>query len=199
VTHGTATGTRLRPEDAVGTEAAFEGQQAMYQRRKLIDDLLATGVPEVTAAETGPRGGLLLALLYIAIPLVAIFILAAQDDGSSEEPAGAPGGGAPSVDVTLVAEAVAWDTDEITFPAGDATVAIDNRDSVEHNFATYENEQDADDQSNALVETPNVAGGESAEFPVAIDQPGEYVFQCDIHPAMRGTATVEEEGAGGNQ
>ncbi|MGH2695228.1 MAG: cupredoxin domain-containing protein, partial [Actinomycetota bacterium] len=72
-----------------------------------------------------------------------------------------------------------------------ATVAIDNRDSVEHNFAIYENEQDADDQTNALVDTPNVAGGEGGEFPADVEEPGDYVFQCDIHPSMRGTATIE--------
>jgi len=190
VLHGTTTGTRLRPEDQVTTEAQFEGQQAMYRRRKMIDELVTTEGSAITTTETGGRGGFWLALLYLAIPLAVIFLLAAQED----EGGGGGGSSAPpatSADVTLVAQNVQWDTDSITLPSGGATVALDNKDSVEHDFGIYETEADADAQQNAIVDTPNVSGGDSGEFEAEVPKPGEYVFQCNIHPSMRGTATVE--------
>lgn len=202
VTHGTASGNRLRPEDGVSTEAQFEGQRAVYERRKLIDELVATGVPAVTAAGTGRPRAPYLAVLYLIIPLVVIVFLVGQASpsaetepagGTTEEPApGGGGGGGGGGDVTLVASNLAFDTDAITLPADqDAIVTLDNEDTVVHDFSLYETEEDADAQASALFDGADVDGGDSIDYDFTTPAAGDYVFQCDIHPTMRGDATVQ--------
>jgi plastocyanin len=188
VTHGSTTGTRVRPEDSVTTEAQFQGQAAMYERRKLIDELIASGVPATAAAEAGERRSPMLAILYLLIPLLAIAIVLAQDDstsGGNGEPAPAPDSGA----VTITAANVAFDSDEITLPADEeATVTLVNEDSVAHNFAIYED----DSASKDLFQGQNVDGGGEVDYDIPALEAGEYFFRCDLHPtAMVGTAVVE--------
>jgi outer membrane protein assembly factor BamB/plastocyanin len=100
-------------------------------------------------------------------------------------------GGAPeNATVDLVAENIAFNTDTITVPAGaEVTVNFDNRDSVPHNFAVYENPS---------AMTPIFVGeiftgpGEMTYTFTAPDEPGTYFFRCDVHPtAMRGDFIVE--------
>lgn len=196
VTHGTTSGTRLRPEDETATEAQFTGQQAMYQRRKLIDDLLATGVPEVTAHETGRPRAPMLALLYLLIPLLAIGYLASADGSASSEEAvhedgGGEGGGTDGGVVSIVASGVAFDIDTMTFAAGEpATIEFDNQDQAPHNVAIYETEADASAQENAIFDGQEIT---ATQVTYEFDAPeaGEYLFQCDVHPSMNGTVTVE--------
>jgi len=187
VTHGTTTGTRLRPEDEVTTEAQFAGQQAMYERRKLIDELVATGVPAVTAADTGRARAPFLVLLYLLIPLVAIVILVSQDEESEAEPP-PPSNGGSAIHVT--AENVVFDTDTITLPANEeAPIEFENKDSVQHNIAIYPDDGAEVDEAlfvGELITTSTVT------YEVPPQKPGEYFFQCDIHPtSMTGTAVVE--------
>src|SRR5918999_1139955 len=120
---GTTGGSRLRPEDSVATETQFSAQEAMYQRRKLIDELVATGVPAATAYEasrnrTSP--GLL--LLYLLIPLLAIgFLLGQRDElagseGGGEQQEEGGGGGGGGGGLTITAQNVQFDTDTLEFP-----------------------------------------------------------------------------------
>ncbi|MFN2526507.1 MAG: cupredoxin domain-containing protein [Actinomycetota bacterium] len=191
VSHGTTTGTRLRPEDEVTTDAQFEGQKAMYERRKMIDELVSAGVPAVSAAGTGRSGSPLLAILYVLIPLIAIgFIAGRPSSTASEEPGDGPGPGPGAV--TLVAQGVAFDQTEIALPPEGATVTLDNRDTTPHNFAIYANAEDGNAFANALFDGPDLSGGDSIEYEVGAIDPGEYYFQCDLHPGtMNGTVTIE--------
>jgi hypothetical protein len=189
VSAGTTTGTRLRPEDESSTEAQFAGQQAMYQRRKLIDELVATGVPSVAASGSGrSRGGAFLALLYILIPLAAIALLAGVNKGG-ETPAppsspGAGGGGTP----TLIAQNVAFTTSSLDLPADKpVTLHFDNKDSTPHNVAIYDKKGGKELFKGAVITGPN-----STDYKVPPLKPGTLYFQCDIHPdSMTGTVTVK--------
>jgi plastocyanin len=189
VTHGTATGTRLRPEDEVTTEAQFQGQEAMYRRRKLLDELVATGVPEVAAVGAGRPRAPMLALLYILIPLIAIAILVGQDDESSAEGGGNGGAAPPSGTVPITAEGVAFDTDEITVKAGEeVTIEFTNNDSVDHNVAVYET-PDADQE---IFSGETFSGPDTKTYPpFPAPDPGTYYFHCDVHPTMNGDFIVE--------
>ncbi len=198
VTHGTATGTRLRPEDEVTTEAQFQGQQAMYERRKLIDELIATGVPAAAAADAGTKRSPMLALLYLLIPLLAIGVVLAQDPGGSGEAAAeatAGDEGGSEGELVISAANVQFDKQELTFPADqETTLTLNNEDSVEHNLSIYENE----DAQQDLFLGPNVGPGASVDYDIPAMPEGEYFFRCDLHPtSMVGTVFVEAGGGEG--
>jgi plastocyanin len=198
VAHGTPSGNRLRPEDAVATDAQFAGQRAVLERRKLIDELVATGVPAVTASQVGRPRAPYLAVLYLLIPLLVVAVLLSQDEPSSSEPSGeAPAGEQPAdgggtgADVTLVAESIQFDTDSISLPAEqDVVVTLDNQDTAPHNFALYPDEEAGASQADALFQGENVDPAQSVDYEFTTPARGEYYFQCDVHPAMNGTAGV---------
>lgn len=188
VIHGTAAGNRLRPEDAAATEAQFQGQADMYARRKLIDELVGTGVPAISAHDTGERRSPALALLYLLIPIMAIAFLLANNDSAPAE----NGGGETPADsgaITVVASGVAFDTDKLELKADtETTLTLDNQDSVPHNLSIYE-----DDTAEAdLYVGAEVGAGASIDYDIPPLEAGEYFFRCDLHPtSMVGTVTVE--------
>jgi plastocyanin len=200
VRHGVPTGNRLRPEDAVSTEAQFDGQRAMEQRRKLIDELVATGVPAVTAAQTGRERSPWLSVLYLIVPLLAVIFLVANYGDEEPAPAAPPaenGGGGGEAGVTVVAEGVQFDTDSIELQAQqEASIQFVNEDSVQHNISIYETREDADSPANAIFTGDLITASETT---YTFDAPpaGDYVFQCDVHPAMAGDVVVSEAGGEG--
>jgi plastocyanin len=204
VSYGTATGTRMRPEDGVATPAMLDGQQAMYERRRLIDEVVKTGVPAAAASQRDSSSSGALAVLYLLIPLLVIGFLALNrndaEPSSAEEGAPVEQGSGGEGSNVIVAVNTAFETEEITAEAG-GTVSgtLENQDSVEHNIAFYESEEDTSDPSTAFFTSDDAPGGESVDFEfTAPDEPGDYPFVCDYHPStMSGTLVVEEGGGGG--
>jgi plastocyanin len=195
VTHGTTTGTRLRPEDEVTTDAQFDAQAAMQQRRKLIDDLVATGVPVVTAADAGRTRAPMLVLAYLLIPLIAIIYLVNQSDGPSEAtetPAGQETvveGNTSGDQLEVTAASLAFDTDQLTVPADKPfTIHLQNDDSAVHNLSIYEG--DSAEGEEILIGQDAAPNGVAEESVDALPK-GSYYFQCDYHPSMSGTLTAE--------
>jgi plastocyanin len=196
VSPGQAAGTRLRPEDAVTSQAQFDGQTAMRERRKLIDELVATGVPAVTAARAGRERSPMLSVMLLVVPLIAILILVANY-GDSETGGGGGGGGSEDggggggADVTVTAADVQFDTDTIQLTAGEETaIEFVNEDQLVHNIAIYPDDAAADNQSDALFDGDDITGT-TVTYQVPALEAGEYVFQCDTHPDMNGTVVVE--------
>jgi plastocyanin len=189
VSAGTTTGTRLRPEDESATEAQFAGQQAMYERRKLIDELVSTGVPVVTASDSGrSRGGAFLLLLYLLIPVAAIAILAAVNKGgTAAEPGSGSSGPAPS-GPTLTAENVQFTTSSLSLPADQpVTLHFDNKDSTAHNVGIFDKEGGKE-----LFKGTVINGGTATDYKVDPLKAGTYYFQCDLHPdSMNGSVSVK--------
>jgi plastocyanin len=195
VSHGLPAGTRLRPEDAVAAEAQFDGQQAVAMRRKVIDDLIDTGVPAVTAASTGDERSPWISLVFLLIPILAVGFLVAnrKDLGASEAPPpGQTEGGGPSGPNSIVAEDSQFDKDELTFKAGEETqFDFVNRDAIQHDLAIYPTQADAEAQSNDLF-TGEPVTDSTATYKIPAMKKGNYVFQCNFHPtSMTGTVTVE--------
>ena len=107
---------------------------------------------------------------------------AAAESGSGGSGEAAAGGG------TVTAANVAFDTDEITLTAGeDETIQFVNEDTAEHNLAIYED--DSAEQEIFVGDT--IPGGQEIAYEFKAPQKGEYYFQCDLHPTMNGTVTVE--------
>ena len=139
----------------------------------------------------------------VLYPLL-IGIAVAQTGFLNEEEAQGGGGGteapAPGGGTTIVAQNTAFDVEEITVGAGeDYTGTLENADSVVHNIAFYESEEDTSDPAAAFYTSDDAGGGESVEFEfTAPDEPGDYPFLCDYHPTtMTGTLVVEDGGGGG--
>lgn len=197
VTHGTLSGSRLRPEDEVSTEAQFDGQRAMYERRRLIDEVIQTGVPATAAAGSERSSSAALAILYLLVPLAVIFYLASN----RPEPAASTDGGDTTTAQdggsanTIVTQSTAFDTEQLEASAGkEVTYTLENEDQAQHNFALYETEEDASSPESAIYTSPTAEPGASAEISfTAPKDPGDYPFICDFHPTtMKGTLTVSK-------
>ena len=191
VTHGTPTGNRLRPEDSVTTDVQLDAQQAVYQRRKLIDDVVATGVPAVAATSAArSRTSPFVLLLYLIIPIVAVMFLINSEDslgggggGGGDEPPPPPSG------LAISAVDLQFDTDTLEFTAGEESeleFANDDASAIQHNVAIYEEEGGAD-----VFVGEVIPGGQATTYSVPALEAGGLYFQCDVHPGMNGTVTVK--------
>jgi plastocyanin len=146
----------------------------------------------LTAVELGV---LVLYPLLIAVVLANLGITQVRDEAEATAAAAlareaattaaAPAAAAP---VEVVADNLAFDTDELAVPAdSDATVEFDNQDQAPHNLSIYEN----DTLKKSFFKGDTVELGESITYAVGELAPGAYYFQCDIHPSMNGRLTAE--------
>jgi plastocyanin len=160
----------------------------MYERRKLIDELVSTGVPSVTASDGGgSRGGALLVFMYLLIPIVAIAILAGVNKGGAASPAAGATSSTPS-GPTLTAQNVQFTTSTLDLPADQATTLLfDNKDSTPHNVGIYDKKGGKE-----LFKGAAITGPTTTDYKISPLKAGTYYFQCDIHPeSMNGTVSVK--------
>jgi len=122
------------------------------------------------------------------VSALALLGACGDDDGG----AGGPSGGcreAVDGEVTIAADAMAWDVDCLSVPADEpVTIVIDNRDEgVNHNLTL----RDAPGSPRTALEKGPVE--QRLEVTLAA---GEYDYVCDIHPNMVGTLhAVTADGA----
>jgi plastocyanin len=143
------------------------------------------------ASSRGPRGGQLLLALVAALAVVTLMaapaIAATRGDWDMFDHMGRMmGGGRNTAGATLTiggsSETVT--ISDFTFTPGNlrvpvgATVTWMNRDSAPHNAAARD----------GSWSTPNLSQGESAS--VTFDRPGEYDYDCTIHPSMKAHLSV---------
>ena len=139
----------------------------------------------------------------VVYPLLIGIAVAQTGFLDAEEAAPAGGGGetaAPAGDNTIVAANTSFETDEITATAGEkVSGTLENEDSIDHNIAFYETEEDTSSPDSALFTSETAGGGASVPFEFdAPGEPGDYPFVCDFHPTtMTGALVVEESGGGG--
>lgn len=103
------------------------------------------------------------------------------------EPTPAGDGGEGGEPISVIAEGTAFDTSEISLPAGgEVLIAFDNRDTLPHNVAVY-----TEQGGQALFQGEIITGPATTEYRFPAPEPGSYYFQCDVHaPLMNGTVTV---------
>ena len=129
-------------------------------------------------------------IIVATYPLLVGLVIAQIGIGEGEASGSAapqpPAGGAN----TVTAQNVQFDTDSIELTAGEeTTLTFVNEDSssTQHNISIYANEEAEDN----LFEGQVIPGGQEADYQVPPQKKGEYYFQCDVHPSMNGTVTVQ--------
>jgi plastocyanin len=108
-----------------------------------------------------------------------------EEPGGGEGP---PDGGGPGGGLTVVAQNIAFDTQTIELPPDSAaTITFDNRDAgTPHNISIYSDES----LGEVLFQGEIVTGPTTIPYEVGPFPPGEYYFQCDVHPNMNGAVRV---------
>jgi plastocyanin len=86
---------------------------------------------------------------------------------------------------------LAFDTDTLELTSAVTIIEFDNADAQPHNIAIYPTEASLNDP---LFKGEIIAAGQSTSYEVPAIRPGEYYFQCDVHPTMKGTAEVTPAG-----
>ncbi|MEA2452598.1 MAG: hypothetical protein QOG04_1308 [Actinomycetota bacterium] len=126
-------------------------------------------------------------VVVMTYPIVIGIVLAQIGFGGAE--AGDTTATARAAGQSLAASGVAFDTKELDFTAGEASVLpFNNEDSVAHNFSIYEDDSATKD----LFKGQEVPGGSSTDYDIPALKAGEYYFHCDLHPtSMEGTVVVK--------
>jgi plastocyanin len=107
-------------------------------------------------------------------------------DQPTGEPTEGPTGPPPEAPPTIVAEGIAFDTDELRFPPeSEVGLHFVNRDSLPHNVAIYESQG-----GEPIFQGEIITGPAETDYAFTTPAPGDYYFQCDVHPNMNGSVAV---------
>jgi plastocyanin len=107
--------------------------------------------------------------------------------GASGTPTASAGGGSGAV--SLSAQNIAFSTNTLSFPAGQAvTLTFDNKDAgVPHNVSIWSDQG----YTKSVFTGEQITGPTSIDYKVPALPAGTYYFRCDVHPTtMNGTITV---------
>jgi glucose/arabinose dehydrogenase/plastocyanin len=90
----------------------------------------------------------------------------------------------------VTASNLAFDRSVFTVPIGaQVVIQFNNQDQLPHNISIYE----SSDVRTVLFEGEVIVGPETITYKfTAPEKPGEYYFQCDVHPQMNGQFIVDE-------
>ncbi|MFN2483350.1 MAG: cupredoxin domain-containing protein [Candidatus Limnocylindria bacterium] len=125
--------------------------------------------------------------LPLAFIGVVIAVAACSGGGGTQDGASGPAATASEVR-TISAIDLAFDLDGFTVPADEPfAIQFNNNDSLPHNVAIYSDSS----KSETLFQGDVIDGGRTTRYEVGALEAGEYYFQCDLHPDMNGTLTVE--------
>jgi plastocyanin len=132
----------------------------------------------------------LVAATFPLVIAIALALTMGTDTSAGEATEHSGGAGATGGELEIAAENVAFNTDEIQLPADEeASLHLTNSDSssVQHNISIYED----DSASKELFKGQTIPGGQDVTYEIPGLPKGEYYFQCDVHPGMNGTVTVQ--------
>jgi len=156
----------------------------------VVTAAVAAGRPMVRGSTVAAMAGVVAGVAMLSGG-VALAVLAGGE-GGGEEPGGPSGGGV----VTLAAQNIAFDPNQLSVPAGEPfTLAFTNNDAgVQHNVDIFEKEGFSGDP---LFEGDLVTGVADVDYDVPALDAGTYFFRCIVHPTMTGTIEAAEGGGGG--
>ena len=140
---------------------------------------------------------------FLLLLVVVLGLVGCGDNGDKGRPtAGAPLGTAPPggtpmvatpqpqlVTLAVITRDYVYDTTNLQMERGrEFSLTLTNRGSATHSWHLL----GVRSRDGREVATRHVPGGESDTIRFIIDTPGQYDYQCDIHPAeMRGKLTVQ--------
>jgi len=117
----------------------------------------------------------------LAVALVAV--LGACSTASGGESSTPP----TDADATVTAADMAFAPGTVTVAADeDFSLALVNQDSMPHNIAIYTDSS----KSEKLFEGEMVTDG-TIVYDISALEPGEYFFDCSLHPNMTGTLVIQ--------
>ncbi len=123
--------------------------------------------------------------LVIGVVIASLGLGHGDSAGEAEHAEAAP---AAAEGTAVSAANVAFSTDTIELQAKtEETIPFTNDDSAEHNISIYEDDSAQKD----LFKGEIIPGGQQTTYTVPALPKGEYYFQCDVHPGMNGTVTVQ--------
>jgi hypothetical protein len=133
-----------------------------------------------------------LAFRVIRLPLlVALFLMACagSDRGAENAKVNLQGGGPDVSFLTVTARNNTFDARELTAPPNEEIIIeLRNDDEGVHNLSIYR----ASGATNPIFIGELFSGPGVREYSLRTPSPGEYVFRCDIRPAMTGRFLVRE-------
>ncbi len=94
--------------------------------------------------------------------------------------------------LAVSANNLVFDTKTLELSPRGGVIEFANGDSQPHNIAVYPSASKLNDP---LFKGDIIAAGQNTTYRIDAIEPGEYYFQCDVHPTMNGRAVVEQ-GAG---
>jgi len=109
----------------------------------------------------------------------------------TEAPSAPPSDTGESATASIAAAGLEFDTATLTFPANAPVIlTFDNQDDVNttgpHNVSIYTD----DTLAESLFKGDLVNGPATVQYQVPALEPGDYYFQCDVHPTMTGSVSV---------
>ena len=120
-----------------------------------------------------------------AAPSVSAAPSATAVASASAGASGPPGGAATTLTIgTRTGDELEFEPDEVSVPSGaQVELTFENLSALPHNLTFGEPIN--------VATSPVVAPGASETIEFAAPAPGDYDFNCTIHPGMQGTLTVE--------
>jgi plastocyanin len=121
--------------------------------------------------------------LYRPAALALTAAIAVAGCGGSTPAAAVPPASLDPDSPTLVAENIAFDTDELGVPANRPfTLVFENRDGASHNVAIQTSGEDL----RRVFDSRPFGGPGTRWYAVPALAPGAYAFVCDLHANMTG-------------
>jgi plastocyanin len=129
-------------------------------------------------------------VIVATYPLIVGLVIAQIGIGEGEASGSAPAEASAQGANSVSAQNVQFDTDSIELTAGEETTLTfvnDDSSATQHNISIYETEAAEDN----LFEGQVIPGGQEVQYDIPPLEKGEFYFQCDVHPSMNGTVTVQ--------
>jgi plastocyanin len=167
-----------------------------YRRVGFVARALEGGTEAVTPEQfdevlKDSRSGSVAGIGFVALGLILYMMVMKPTFGlgGSSTPPPPPPGCQPPTCLQVSASGLKFDTNHLTAPAGTAfEIVFDNQDPDQHNVAIHNG-------STPLFTGEIFGGPKTVTYSVPALPAGTYTFQCDVHPFMNGTFTVEAGGA----